>query len=152
MNQPEEELSPAEISAIFGDHVEEAHPDPREIEVALTLDKIRDLLKEAAEEESVGINDLARRLDVAPSSVSRFFSSEGDMRVSTIVLYALALGRSFHPSLSHAHVHGSNSLHMHVVQDHGWPGSATTTAGPEVSQVNLQPFGVKLKVVGGAGQ
>jgi len=90
-----EGLTPAEAQELFGAPVEAVVPDPQELEVALVLRTIRSLLAETAEADGVGVNELARRLDVAPSAVSRMLRSEGDMRVSTAVLCALALDRTW---------------------------------------------------------
>ncbi len=54
---------------------------------------IRKELLEALANDGVGVNELARRLHLAPSSVSRTLNNHGDMNISTAILYAAALGR-----------------------------------------------------------
>jgi transcriptional regulator with XRE-family HTH domain len=85
----------AELAEIFGEKSEPIEVDQDELAVTLTLRDIRGQIIDAAREDAVGINQLARRLNVAPSSVSRALSDGGDMRVSTAVLYGRALGRSW---------------------------------------------------------
>jgi Helix-turn-helix len=92
MENQEHHLIDAETARLFGGQVEEIHPEDDLLEVQLALRTIRDHLLSVAERDGVGVNQLARRLDISPSSVSRFFSSDGDIRVSTAVLYARALG------------------------------------------------------------
>jgi transcriptional regulator with XRE-family HTH domain len=96
---PETELSPDDVAEIFGGEVGTVETDADEIEVSLAVNTIRDHLKAAAKEDGVGINQLAHRLDISPSSVSRFLGGEGDVRVSTVVLYGRALGRKWDFSL-----------------------------------------------------
>ena len=89
-----------EVAAILGGPVEPLVPDPDELAVLLAVQRIRGLLLEAAQRDGVGVNQLASRLKVSPSAVSRVLRSEGDMRVSTAVLFALALGRQWVFTLS----------------------------------------------------
>jgi hypothetical protein len=96
---PETELSPDDVAEIFGGQVGSVEIDADEQEVSLALNTIRDHLKAAAKEDGVGINQLAHRLDISPPSVSRFLGGEGDVRVSTVVLYGRALGRKWDFSL-----------------------------------------------------
>jgi transcriptional regulator with XRE-family HTH domain len=86
------EVVDAETIALFGGVAPNIESNNDEREVQLALRTVRDCLLETAERDNVGVNQLAKRLDISPSSVSRFFSSEGDIRVSTAVLYARALG------------------------------------------------------------
>lgn len=88
-------LAPEEVAELFGSTVEQVAPDDDELRVALVLRAIRSLLAEAAQEEGIGVTQLASRLNVSPSVISRMFRSEGDMRVSTATLCAHALGRSW---------------------------------------------------------
>ena len=88
-------LDEAEAARILGGQVEDLEVSSDEIDVALVLRGLRHQLAEAAESEHVGVNELARRLDVSPSAVSRMTRSDGDMRVSTLVLWAKALGREW---------------------------------------------------------
>jgi transcriptional regulator with XRE-family HTH domain len=92
MENPEHHLIDPETVRLFGGEVREIHPADDGLEVQLALRTIRDHLLSVAERDGVGVNQLARRLDISPSSVSRFFSNDGDIRVSTAVLYARALG------------------------------------------------------------
>ena len=89
-----------DIAALLGGPVEPVVPDPDELAILLAVQRIRGLLLEAAQRDGVGVNQLASRLKVSPSAVSRVLRSEGDMRVSTAVLFALALGRQWAFTLS----------------------------------------------------
>lgn len=91
----EASLSHEEAAEFFGVAVEPVPPDEQEIEIGIVLRTIRAMLVEAAQEEEVGNNQLASRLKISPSVVSRLLRSEGDMRVSSAVLCAHALGRSW---------------------------------------------------------
>ncbi len=82
----------SETMALFGGLASSIETNNDEREVQLALRTVRDCLLEAAERENVGVNQIAKRLGISPSSVSRFFSGEGDIRVSTAVVYARALG------------------------------------------------------------
>ena len=93
-------LSSEEIQDLFGGEATPIKVDPDEMAVSLVLRSIRNQLADCAEATNVGVNQLARRLDVSPSSVSRFLNGEGDLRVSTAVLYARALGRAWNIALS----------------------------------------------------
>ena len=97
------ELTPSEIeemAAILGGEVQPLFDHPDEREVALVLNDMRGLLIEATNAEDVGVNELADRLGVSPSAVSRMIRREGDLRVSTAVLWAFALGRTWRLHLS----------------------------------------------------
>lgn len=89
----------SEIKELFGAPAREIQPDEDQLAVQLTLRTMRDELMEAAELDGVGVNQLARRLNISPSSVSRFLGGEGDFHVSTAALYARALGRRWECSL-----------------------------------------------------
>jgi hypothetical protein len=88
----QQELTHEEALELFGAPVEAIEPDSGELELSLVLNRIRALLMHAANHEGVGVNELATRLGVSPSVVSRLFRSESDMRVSTAVEWAHALG------------------------------------------------------------
>lgn len=89
-----------EMAALLGGEVQQVHPHPDEQEVFLVLSKIRQLLLLATEEENVGVSQLANRLGVSVSAASRMVHREGDMRVSTAVLWARALSRVWNLELS----------------------------------------------------
>jgi transcriptional regulator with XRE-family HTH domain len=82
-----------EIAELFGGHARVIEPDNDELEIQIALRTIRDHLLSAAEHDKVGVNQLAGRLHISPSAVSRLLGGDSDMRVSTAVLYARALGR-----------------------------------------------------------
>ncbi len=83
----------SEMAELFGGRVEPVTPDADELAIDHALRTIRALLIETAAQQKVGNNELARRLDISPSAVSRMLRGEGDMRVSTAVLRARALGK-----------------------------------------------------------
>jgi DNA-binding transcriptional ArsR family regulator len=62
-----------------------------DIDVASATRRIRAQLQAAAAKAGVGVRELAARLKVSPSAVSRHLRSDGDIRVSTAVLLAGAL-------------------------------------------------------------
>jgi hypothetical protein len=93
------EMSPAELAEMFGGEVQPVEVDAQEVEVGLALQSIRGQITDAAERAKVGTVKLAERLGIAPSAVSRYLGGEGDMKVSTAVLYARALGHRWHFSL-----------------------------------------------------
>ena len=124
-------ITQQEALEMFGPPVEPIPPDEKELEVAMLLQTIRLLLSEATEEDNVGVNQLALRLGESPSVVSRMLRSEGDMRVSTAVLCAHALGRIWDIKLRKAHApHGANH-HWPVVVDalYDHDRASTTTSG-----------------------
>ncbi len=90
---PDLDLTEAEIAEMFGGEAQPIETDPDEMAVATILARIRVLLHKAAEDGDVRVNQLAKRLNVSPSVVSRLLRSEGDMKVSTAVLWARALGK-----------------------------------------------------------
>jgi hypothetical protein len=97
MNEPE--LSDAEAAELFGPPARAIKTDDDQLAVYLVLQGMRGDLMEAAEHDKVGNNQLARRLHISNSSVSRFLGGDGDFHVSTAVLYARALGRRWDFSL-----------------------------------------------------
>jgi transcriptional regulator with XRE-family HTH domain len=74
--------------------------EPADLEVAVGLGRVRGQILAAAKEEGVGVRELARRLKVSAAAVSRQLRSESDMRLSTAILLAHALGRQWHFALS----------------------------------------------------
>jgi DNA-binding XRE family transcriptional regulator len=58
------------------------------------------LLKEARERAGLTQEELARRLDTQKSAISRIENHAGDIRLSTLVRYAKALGHSLSLELS----------------------------------------------------
>lgn len=100
------DLSDAEIAEMFGGQAQAIETDPDEMAVAAALMRMRGLLREAAENDDVRVGQLADRLNVSPSVVSRMLRSEGDMKVSTAVLWARALGKVWHLTLHDLHKGG----------------------------------------------
>lgn len=70
-----------------------------DMEVASATRRIRAQLQAAAAKAGLGVRDLAKRLKVSPSAVSRHLRSEGDIRVSTAVLLAGAMGMKWEMTL-----------------------------------------------------
>ncbi len=133
------DVSPEEAAQLFGSPVEPIPPDDKEIEVALALRRLRAFLAEAAEKEGVGVNALAARLGVSPSVVSRLLRSDGDMRVSTAVLWAHALGYvwDFYLNDARARAVGSNqSISVSDISE-GPPTSGSGTLAPCVITMDL---------------
>lgn len=140
MNEPE--LSEAEGAGLFGGPAREIQADSDSLEVELALRTVRALLMEAAEDDKIGVNQLARRLHISPSSVSRFFGNDGDFHLSTAVLYGHALGRRWDFSLlrdASCAVRGNHSWRPEIVQQgsvspctSGATGIAYASASPSV--------------------
>jgi hypothetical protein len=85
-------MSSADLAEMFGGEAQQIAIDTQELEVGLVLRSIREQLLDITEKDKVGTVKLAGRLGIAPSAVSRFLGGESDMKVSTVVLYARALG------------------------------------------------------------
>ena len=100
-----------ELKELFGAPARSIEPDNDQLEVQLALRTIRDYLMAAAELDDVEVNQLARRLCISPSSVSRFLGGEGDFHVSTMVLYTRALGRGWIFDLHHDSTCTANRNH-----------------------------------------
>ena len=82
-----------ELSALLGTGTAAPIRDEEAEEIARVLGTIRSQLLAAAKEQRVGTRELARRLGVSAAAVSRQLRSDRDLRVSTAVLLARALGR-----------------------------------------------------------
>ena len=65
------------------------------LEAASLAAHVRGLLAEATHQDKVSVTELARRLKVTKSAVSRHLHADGDMRLSTMAMFARALGRKF---------------------------------------------------------
>jgi transcriptional regulator with XRE-family HTH domain len=89
------ELTPEEAAEIFGGDVGTIETNADELTVGIGLATMRDCIVDAAQKDGVGVNQLARRLGISPSSVSRFLSGEGDALISTMISYGRALGREW---------------------------------------------------------
>lgn len=75
-----------------------AQPVERHPLAAAVMDFVHDLrglLMQAAHEEKIGPAELARRLDISTSAVSRQLRNDGDIRASTAAALAFAMGRKF---------------------------------------------------------
>lgn len=131
-----EELTPEEADEIFGSRVEPIPPDDREMELALVLRRLRSLLIEAAEKRGVGVTELASRLEISPSVVSRMLRSEGDMRVSTAVEWAHALDFAWDFILRdrHAAAPGANFF---IVGQESPSLPASVAEPPQIREVEL---------------
>jgi plasmid maintenance system antidote protein VapI len=91
----------AAVLALAGGKVTKAPQiDPSDLEIAVALGRVRGQILAAAKRDGIGVRELARRMEISASAVSRQLRSEGDMRFSTAILFARALGRRWHFSLS----------------------------------------------------
>lgn len=68
--------------------------------IARVVNRVRGLLAQAVHERNITLTELAQKLGVNRSLVTRFFNSEGDMKVSTLALIAKALGKEWDIRLS----------------------------------------------------
>lgn len=86
----------ADFSNLLGG-VEKVAPerDYEEEYVQFVINRCRGLLMEAVRNDDIKPSDLASRLDVDRSLVTRFFRSGRDMKVSTLAIMARALGREW---------------------------------------------------------
>lgn len=91
----------AAVLALAGGKVTKAPQiDPSDLEVAVAVGRVRGQILAAAKKEGIGVREIARRMKISASAISRQLRSEGDMRFSTAILLARALGRRWHFSLS----------------------------------------------------
>lgn len=84
-----------ELTALLGGPAGEVTRDRKEEIAGALIDRMRALLIRAVNDQKVSAADLAKRLDVDRSLVTRFFRSGKDMKVSTLALMADALDRSW---------------------------------------------------------
>lgn len=84
--------------------------DPTELLTAAVSGCVRGQILAAMNEDHVGVRELARKLGVSPSAVSRQLRSEGDIRISTAVILAHALGREWKMILQNTMHNGPVSI------------------------------------------
>lgn len=65
--------------------------DAVDLMIASTARDVRGQILAEAQTQDVGVRELARRIGVSPSAVSRHLRAEGDFRISTAVIFANAL-------------------------------------------------------------
>ncbi len=116
-----------ETAELFGGEVTPIQPDQDELEVQIALRTIRDHLMATAERDKVGVNQLARRLSISPSAVSRFLGGDGDVRLSTAVLYARALGCRWDLHLRHDDACTARGNHLGHAEFIGRSASTSTS-------------------------
>jgi transcriptional regulator with XRE-family HTH domain len=99
MSSPEDD--DAALLSLVGGKVAQAYlVEPADLEVAVEVGHVRGQILAAAKDEGVGVRELARRMKISASAVSRQLRSEADMRFSTAILLARALGRRWRFLLS----------------------------------------------------
>jgi transcriptional regulator with XRE-family HTH domain len=98
-SSPEDDEA-ALLSLVGGQVTQDPQIDPSDLEVAVAVGRVRGQILAAAKKEGIGVREMARRLKISASAVSRQLRSEGDMRFSTAILFARALGRRWRFSLS----------------------------------------------------
>ena len=81
-----------DIKDLMGGKVSQLEIDSDELNVEIGLRHIRAEILDAIEADGLGVNQLSRVLRVSPSTVSRTIHGEGDMKVSTMLLYGHAIG------------------------------------------------------------
>lgn len=136
------DLTLDEIAEMFGGEAGDITPDAEELEVTLALQSIRSQLIELAERQKVNGSRLARRLHISPAAVSRTLGGESDMKVSTAVLYARALGHRWDITLV------PDGACQHTGNHSGRPemtlgisNTSTATAGPVLGvEAMLSPY------------
>lgn len=110
----------AEMAALLGGEVSEVYLDHDEQAVFEAAHEVRTLLHQQADQDNVTAAQLARRLAVSPSAVSRMLKNDGDIKLSTAVLWARALGQRWGFKLSpieHSSNDGSNTISIRVVTE-----------------------------------
>lgn len=90
---------PADFSFLGDGPVETPKVDPVGRELGALTQSVRGQITAAMKADGVGVRDLARSLDVSPAAISRFLRSAGDLKISTAVLLAHALGRKWNVEL-----------------------------------------------------
>ena len=84
-----------EIKASLPDGRVTIERDYEEEDIQRLVNIARSLLFEAVSEDNIRPSDLASRMGVHRSLVTRFFRSHGDVKTSTFVLFARALNRNW---------------------------------------------------------
>ena len=113
------------LRSLFGEAAGKPQIDPDSLAAAELARHIRGLLAEATHEEKLSITDLAKRIGVSKSAVSRHLNSDGDIRASTMAIIGRALGRKFvvdlvreekfaHPNVNYT-TSGASTLHNPVI-------------------------------------
>jgi DNA-binding transcriptional ArsR family regulator len=97
--------APDELDEMLGHAAGPIDVDERDLAVAVLVGRARGLLLQAMATAGVGVRELARRLKVSPSAVSRHLRSEGDMRLSTAVMLADGLDQRWELSLTEKQPH-----------------------------------------------
>jgi transcriptional regulator with XRE-family HTH domain len=121
------------------------HVDAREVAYARLLRNLRSLVADEAARENVSMRELARRLNVAPSVVSRVLSGEKDLLTSTLFDFAWELGREWEFSL-HAKEEGEPESHgRNFHEPVKWVSPASVSPSPGAGSPNW-----KLKANPGA--
>ncbi len=113
-------LSPREVQLVqeLGSVTEAAKFDPIDVRVATLVRNVRGEIAAAARDQGLGVREIARRLGVSAAAVSRHLRSEGDMRLSTAELFAIALGKRWQLSLMDAScTNGRDQIVTPVVPD-----------------------------------
>lgn len=111
-SSPTDLPNPSDFSFLGEGPLETPKIDPVGRELGALVQSIRGQLTAAMKVDEVGVRDLARELAISPAAVSRFLRSAGDLKISTAVLLAHALGRKWDVKLVDMHhlpvAHGRN--------------------------------------------
>lgn len=84
-----------ELTKLLGVVKNEPKRDYDEEAAYKLINEARGLLMEAINDDRIKRSELARRLNVNPSLVTRFFKSGNDMKVSSLAFMARAIGREW---------------------------------------------------------
>ncbi|WP_204737457.1 helix-turn-helix domain-containing protein [Gluconacetobacter azotocaptans] len=84
-----------DLAFLLGGDAAQLERDYEEEAIQRLVNRARGLLAEAVSQDGVKPAELADRLNVNRSLVTRFFRSGQDMKVSTLALMARALGREW---------------------------------------------------------
>lgn len=110
-----------EFSNLLGG-TEEIAPerDYEEEYVQLIINRCRGLLMEAVKNDDIKPSDLANRLNVDRSLVTRFFHSGRDMKVSTLAIMARALDRRWIIELADIREQCFRNTPPESIRPNGW--------------------------------
>ena len=108
ISSPTDQAALAELRELFGTAEEVTRCDPKMLAAATLAAEIRGRLVAAMQADHVNVTELAKRLGVSKSAVSRHLNSDGDIRITTAALLAHALGREWKVDLLQKPGHSGN--------------------------------------------
>lgn len=120
----------SDLEDILGGKFSDLEADKVERLVVGVARCMRRLIADAMETDRVGVRELARKMKISPAAVSRQLRSEGDLRISTAVMLADALGRHWNISLENDHDISIEALLNHNTRTSPIPALHTSSGNP----------------------